>query len=777
MKTIRRVAVLGAGTMGSRIAAHFANAGYPVLLLDIVLPGEADRSSAARRGLETAARQSPGAFFSTSAASLVMPGNFEDDLGKISGCEWIIEAVTENLEIKRKLWQQVAAVRAPESIASTNTSGIPLTRIAEGMSDEFRRNFLGTHFFNPPRYLHLLELIPGPATDPEGLAQVSEFCERKLGKGVVQCKDTPDFIANRIGGFFGATVHKIVQADGYSIEEADAITGSLIGLPNSASFRLLDIVGLDVWSLVMGTVRELAPDDPWRERFQLPEFLAAMIARGWLGDKAGQGFYRKTGKGESRELEVIDWRTLEYHPAAKAKFPEAEQAKRIEDLPQRLRTLVAGDGRVGSFLWKLFRDALIYSAERVPEIANRVADIDRAMRWGYAHKLGPFELWDALGFRETCARMEKDGYVLPPSVVKMLATGAGGFYRAVDNGGVPGTEYFDLLRNRYEGLEERPGHLSLLQIKRARGVVRTNLGASLIDIGDGVLCLEFHSKMNALGEDQLAMIFEGIEEAERNFEALVIANEGATFSAGANLAFMLQLAQTADWEALGGFIRRLQQATMALKYAPKPVVSAPFSRVLGGGCEVVLHSRGVQASAELNIGLVETSVGLIPAAGGCKEMVARFADPRRVFELITKARVSTSADNSKELGLLDAAAVITMNPERLLGDAKLLALWLASSYRPGTPRNDIKVGGKPAFEALHASAARLHEAGEITDHDLTIAAKLAHVITGGNVSGEQPVSEQHLLDLELEAFLSLCGMLKTQERIEHMLKNGKPLRN
>jgi 3-hydroxyacyl-CoA dehydrogenase len=775
MKTIRRVAVLGAGTMGSRIAAHFANAGIPALLLDIVIPGQPNRNAAAMKGIENAAKQRPGGFFTDAAAKLVKPGNFEDNLGEIAGCDWIIEAVTENLEIKQSLWSKVESLRKPESILSTNTSGIPLKAISENFAAETRANFLGTHFFNPPRYLHLCEVIPGADTDTGIVAGVSDFCDRVLGKGVVLCKDTPNFIANRIGSFFGATVYKITIEDDYTVEEVDALTGSLIGLPNSASFRLLDIVGIDIWAYVAANLYAAVPDDPWRERLLPPPFLNQLLERKWLGDKTGQGFYKRVGK--DREIHAIDWKTFEYHPAAKVKFPSAEAARNIDDLPARLRTLIAGKDRVGNFLWKLFSDLFLYSAERVPEISDRVVEIDRAMRWGYANTFGPFELWDAVGFEETARRIEAEGRALPLNVQKMLSSGAKSFYRAADIGGVAGTEYFDLGREGYKKLEARDGVVVLKDLKRARGVVKKNSGASLIDLGDGVLCLEFHSKMNALGEDQIAMIHAGLEETNKNYQALVIANQGDNFSVGANLVMALLAAQEEEWDELNQAIHRFQQANMAIKYNLRPVVAAPHARALGGGCEMVLHAAKAQASAELYMGLVEVGVGLIPGAGGCKELIVRLKDPKKVFELIGFAKVSSSADDAVNLGLLDRNAGISMNLERLIADAKQTALLLAADYKPGTPREDVKVAGEAGFALLKIGVWTARQGGYISDYDAVIGEKLAHVLCGGRLSGEQLVSEQYLLDLEREAFLSLLGNAKTQERMAHMLKTGKPLRN
>jgi 3-hydroxyacyl-CoA dehydrogenase len=753
--------------MGSRIAAHLANAGIPSTLLDLSV-------DIARKGIETAAKQRPTAFFVESGPSLITPGSFDDNLASVAGCDWIIEAVTEKLEVKRALWERVAEVRRPGTIISTNTSGIPLASICAGFPEEFRTHFFGTHFFNPPRYLHLLEVIPGPATDPAVMKYISEFCDMRLGKGVVLCKDTPNFIANRIGSFYGSTVYKITVEDDYTVEEVDALTGPLIGVPKTASFRLLDVVGLDVWAFVSKNLYQLVPEDPWRERFLPPPFLAQMLERGWLGEKSGQGFYKRIGP--KKEIHAIDWKTLEYHPVAKPSFASVEQAVQVEDLPQRLRALVASNDRAGSLLWKLFSDVFLYSAERIPEIADRVVEIDRAMRWGYAQTFGPFELWDALGFVETCNRMEREGRRIPENILRMRQAGATGFYRPADEDGTPRTQYFDLGGTSYRELEARPGVAVLRELKRARGVVQSNAGASLIDLGDGVLCCEFHSKANALGDEAMSMLLAGVEETDRNFEAMVIANDGENFSAGANLALLLALAQEADWNTADAAIRRFQNCTMALKYAPKPVVAAPFARVLGGGAEVALHATRCQAAAELYMGLVEVGVGLVPAGGGCKEMIMRLKDPRKTFELIGMAKVSASAPDAQTLGLLHKADRITMNRERLLCDAKALALSLVTTHSPGAPSTDIRVGGEAAYAAMKLGAWSLKEGGFISEHDFVIAEKLAHVLSGGRTHS-QTVSEQHLLDLEREAFLSLCGEPKTRERIQHTLKTGQPLRN
>jgi len=761
--------------MGSRIAAHFANAGIPALLLDIVLPNERNRNAAALKGIEVALKQKPSGFFTPHTAALVTPGNFEDNLGDLSQCDWIVEAVIENLEAKRDLLRRVAGARRPDAVLSTNTSGIPLKEISAGFDESFRQHFLGTHFFNPPLYLHLVEIIPGADTQPEILTFVSDFCDRHLGKGPVRCQDTPHFIANRIGSFFGATIHKLTIEGGYTIEEVDALTGPLIGLPRSGSYRLLDIVGIDVWAHVTRNLHAAVPDDPWRDRFVLPPMFEAMIERGWLGEKRGQGFYKRVGK--EKEIHAVDWKTLEYHPAKKATFPSVEAARNIEDLPQRLRMLVSAQDRAGTFLWKLFSDLFLYSASMVPEISDRIVEIDRAMRWGYANALGPFELWDALGVQETVRRIEEESRSVPENVERMLLAGAKSFYRPADRQGIPRTEYFDLPGAQYLELEPRPGILVLPEIKRARGVVKKNTGASLIDLGGGVLCVEFHSKMNSIGDDLIAMIQAGLDETTRNFEAMIIANQGENFSAGANLMMVLLAAQEGEWDELGAAVHRFQQANMAIKYAPKPVVAAPFGMTLGGGCEIVLHAARAQASAETYMGQVEVGVGLIPAGGGCKELLIRMGDPKKAFELIGYAKVSSSAADARDLGLLRPQDEISMNPERLIADAKALALSLAPHWVPGVPRNDVKVEGAAGYALLKLGIWMARQGDYITEYDTVVGEALAHVLSGGRFTGEQTVTEQYLLDLEREAFLSLCGRPETQARISHMLKTGRPLKN
>jgi 3-hydroxyacyl-CoA dehydrogenase len=771
MKPIRRVAVLGAGTMGSRIAAHLANAQIPSLLLDVTL-------AAARNGIEAALKGRPAAFFVSESASLITTGSFDDDLPKIADCDWIVEAVTENLAIKRALYDKVVPLRAPGAIVSTNTSGIPLAQIAEGYPGEFREHFLGTHFFNPPRYLHLVEIIPGPETRPDLLAFIADFCDRHLGKGVVPCKDTPNFIGNRIGAFFGATVQRLTVEHDLTIEEVDALTGPLIGLPKSASYRLLDIVGLDVWDHVTKNLYEAVPNDPFREQFRLAPFLVEMLQRGWLGDKRGQGFYKRVGK--DREIHAIDRKTFEYHPADKPRFASLETVRKIEPLADRLKALVALDDKVGRFLWQLLSEHIRYAAQMVPEISDRIVEIDRAMRWGYANALGPFELWDALGFEPTARRIALEGRELPERILRMLGqpeSGVKSFYRPADAELQPRTEYFDLAESTYKELEPRPGIIVLSDLKRARGVVKTNPGASLIDLGDGVLCCEFHSKANSIGDDIVHMLRAGLAELETNFDAMVIGNQGENFSVGANLMMVLLAAQEQEWDELGAAINAFQQINMSLKYAPKPVVAAPFGLALGGGCEIPLHCRRIQASAELFMGLVEVGVGVIPAGGGCKEMLLRSHDLRKIFEQIGFAKVSTSAAEARQFRFLRDGDGISMNPERLIDDAKQVALSLIPGYAPGAPRTDITVSGDEGFALMKMGVWMAQRGAYISAYDAVVGEKLAYVLSGGRLTGTPKVSEQYLLDLEREAFLSLCGRPETQQRIQHTLKTGKPLRN
>ena len=803
MLRIDKAAVLGAGTMGAQIAAHLANAGIPTLLLDIP-PGEPSpeehargltlesrevRDRVARAGLEAAKKARPAAFFTPEAASLVSVGNFDDDLPRLKDCDIVIEAVVENLDIKRRLFERVERFRRPGSVVASNTSGIPVRRIAEGFSEDFRAHFLGTHFFNPPRYLHLVELIRTEWTKPEVSCSVYGFLDRRLGKGVVVAKDRPNFIANRIGTYGAMVTLRALAEDGYTIEEVDRMTGPALGRPKSATFRTFDIVGLDVLTHVARNLHAAVPEDEEREAYRLPEFVERMVNRGILGEKTKGGFYQKRkGEGEKSDIWTLDVASLEYRPQQKAKLPALDAAKNIEDTRARVKTLVWGKDRAGEFLWKTMSRVFAYAANRIPEIADTVVEVDRAMKWGFGWELGVFETWDAVGVERSVARMREEGRAVPANVGRMLEAGATSFYKT--EGGQQ--FYFDFASAQYVPVAEPPGVIVLKSLKERAGVIRKNAAASLVDLGDGVACLEFHSKMNSIGGDTLQMLKFALAEVERNFVGLVVGNQGQNFSVGANLMLVLLGAQEEEWDELDLGVRAFQQATMSLRYSPKPVVVAPFQMTFGGGCEMTLHADRARAAAETYIGLVEVGVGLIPAGGGTKEMLVRAldsippgvaeADPfpfvKRAFETIALAKVATSAAEAKTLGFLREEDSYSMNADRLVADAKQEVLALAATgYAPPRPRADVLALGNSALSTLKLGIHQMKRGGFISDYDALIGEKLARVLTGGDLNHETRVSEQYLLDLEREAFLSLCGHRQTQERIAHMLKTGKPLRN
>ncbi len=738
---IRSVAVLGAGTMGAQIAAHFANAGVPALLLDVT-------ADAAKQGLQRARALKPDPFFTPDAVKLISTGSFDSDLRRIAESDWIIEAVVERLDIKRGLLEKVDAARRPGSIVSSNTSGIPISALAEGRSDDFRKHWLGTHFFNPPRYLHLLEIIPTPDTDQAIVAAVAHFADHRLGKGVVIAKDSPGFIGNHIAMYGMLQILARVAAGEYTIDEADAITGPPLDRPKSATFRTLDIAGLDIVGRVVDDLRERLRDGDGKDPWTLPAFVRQMLERGMTGEKAGQGFYKrvKNTQGES-EILTLDPATLEYRPQQRPKLPSLEAAASISDPRERVRTLFQGKDKVGQFLRDTMAPALAYTAKVTPNIADSPDDVDRVMRWGFGWGLGPFELIEAIGLK-----------------------GVAGSGRAGD-------------------LPPAAPDLLILKSSKDRGrVVKKNTGASLVDLGDGVLCVEFHSKMNAIGGDTIQMLQAGVKEAAANFRALVVANDAANFSAGANLMLLLLEAQEGNWDDVDMMIRAFQGATMALKYADVPVIVAPAGLTLGGGCEIVLHADRVQAAAEAYIGLVEVGVGLIPAGGGTKEMLARAMDAapagvdplphvQRVFETIGFAKVATSGPDAKRLGYLRDADGISMNRDHLIEDAKAAALARVADYVRPQPRTAIRVGGSGLLATLKLGIHLALRGGRISEHDGLIGRKLGWILAGGNAPHATTVTEQQLLDLEREAFLSLCGERKTQERIAHTLKTGKPLRN
>ncbi len=804
MKRIERVTILGAGTMGARIAAHLANAGVASFLLDMVPPdadGEA-RNRIAQAGLDAARKSKPAAFFHPSLANLVTIGNFDDHLKYIAESDWVIEAVVEDLDIKRALLKKVDAVRRPGTIITTNTSGLPVARIAEGFSDDFRRCWFGTHFFNPPRYMRLLEIIPTPDTDRDAMDTIARFGDLRLGKGIVFAKDTPNFIANRIGTFSVLNVMRLMQQMDLSVEEVDALTGTVVGWPKSATFRTIDMVGLDVLGHVVRNMTENVRDE--RSNLTLPEFFRQMLELKWLGDKTKAGFYKKHKTAEGEDRLALNWRTLEYHPRQKPKFAALEMAKTVEETPKRLRMLLGlhhgseKPDRAGEFLWAALSELWNYSANRIGEISDSIVEIDRAMRLGFNWEMGPFELWDAAGVPVTVERMKKEGKPVSKKVEDLLASGATSWYEDVPHAR-SGRGYFDLHTTEYKEVDVPAGVWSVEVAKKSNGVVKKNASASLVDLGDGVGCIEFHSKLNTLGADIVQFVTQTLKPGGPgdNFDAFVITNDAQHFSAGANLMLLLMAVQEQEWDEIDIMIRAFQGMTQAIKFSAKPVVTAPFGMALGGGCEVTIPAAARQPHAELYLGFAEPGVGLLPAGGGCKEMLLRAVDAasairpngrgesveimeamKRAFETIAMAKISSSAFEAKTLGLLTDSDDITMNRDRLLSDAKARALELVrAGYRPPTPRKDIPAPGESILAALKLGVHLMRQGEFISDHEVKIATRIAEVLCGGNVTPGTPVSEQYILDLEREGFKSLCGENKTLERIQHTLKTGKPLRN
>jgi 3-hydroxyacyl-CoA dehydrogenase len=843
--TIRRAAVIGAGTMGAQIAAHLANCGIPSLLLDVV-PAEptpeetakglttadrAVRDRPARSGLERVKGLQPPPFFLPELAAAIRCGNIEDDLPKIAEADWVIEAVFENLAVKRDVHARIEAHLRPDALVSTNTSGLRIRDIAEGRGDDYRARLVGTHFFNPPRYMHLLEVIPTAETKTQVVAALSAFGERVLGKGIVRCKDTPNFIGNRIGVFAMSRALRLAVEEGYSFEEVDLLAGPLLGRPRSGVFRLGDIVGIDVMVDVARNLYELIPDDPWRDRVLLPEFVLELHKRGRLGEKSGQGFYKRVrgeagppAAGARSEILTLDPATMEYRPQQRPQFPGIEALQALP-LAERIPALAYREDRVGQFVWRVLSELLLYAGHRAPEIADDLESIDNAMKWGFNWELGPFETWDALGVARSADRMRAEGHEIPALVTDLLASGAEAFYadqRPTTNdqqGGATGVDarastgdgatsdvgrssldvgprtIFDLGSRAMEPLPARPQIILLPELRRAGRVVIENPEASLIDIGEGVACLEFHSKMNVIGPGTLQMMRAAAERVEAEFAGLVVGSHGPNFSAGANLVLILTAATEGEWEEIAATSKMFQDSIMALKYCARPVVAAPLGLTLGGGCEVCLGSDRIQAAAETYMGLVETGVGVIPAGGGTKEMVIRSlelvppgvtTDPypflHRAFETIGLAKRSGSAHEARAFGLMRDRDAISIHPRRHLHDARERVLELvAAGYTP--PRREaiheatIPVLGESGVARFQMELHQLERGGRISEHDAIIGTKLAEILCGGRLPGHPRVSEQYLLDLEREAFVSLCGMRKTQERIQHTLSTGRPLRN
>ena len=809
MKHIHKVAVLGAGTMGARIAAHFANAGVPSYLFDIV-PPDADgaaRNKIAAAGLDAARKSKPAAFMDSSVARLVTIGNFDDDLKRLADVDWIIEAVVENLDLKRALLRKVEAVRKPGTIITTNTSGLPVGKIAEGFSDDFRRSWFGTHFFNPPRYMRLLEIIPTADTDRSAIEAVAHFCDARLGKGIVLAKDTPNFIGNRIGTFSVLNVMRLMQEMDLSIEDVDVLTGQAVGWPRSATFRTIDLVGLDILGHVVRNMEQIGGQESPPHTSKLPDFYKQMLERKWLGDKTKGGFYKKVkgGKGAEDERLALDWKTLEYHPRKKPKFPGLDMAKNVEQTGARVKMLLGLDGgapqksdKAGAFLWSALCDLWNYSANRIPEISDSIVEVDRAMRLGFNWELGPFELWDAAGVEATVKRMNKEGRPIAANVEQLLASGKNAWYLD-DPKAASGREYFDLGTTGYKPVEVPTGVWSVEVAKKSKGVVKKNSGASLVDLGDGVACIEFHSKMNTIGSDIVQLISQTLKPGGPGdaFDAFVITNDATNFSVGANLMLLLMSIQEEEWDEVDLAIRTFQGMTQAIKFSPKPVVAAPFGLTLGGGTEISLHASALQPHAELYMGLVEVGVGLLPGAGGCKEMLLRAVDSaesirpggrgesvelmeamKKIFETIATGKVATSAHEARGLGFLRDSDNISMNRERVLADAKARALELVrAGYEPPQPRTDIPAPGENVLAALKMGVHLMRQGEYITEYEVKLGTKVAEVLCGGNVTSGTPVSEQYILDLEREGFKSLCGEKRTQERIQFTLKTGKTLRN
>jgi len=785
---INRAAVLGAGTMGVRIAAHLANAGIPVVLLD--LAGDAGKRPAgiAEEALQALGRAKPAAFYDAASIRLIQPGSFDHDLALLSKCDWVIEAVTENLTIKQELLAKVTPFLKPGVILTTNTSGLPVASIAERLPSELRHSWFGTHFFNPPRYMRLLEIIPTPETDPAAIAAIADFAGLRLGKTVVYARDTPNFIANRIGVYIMVQAIELMQQQGLTVEEVDVLTGSALGWPRTGIFRLSDMVGIDILAHVVSNFSQSRAG----EALQLPPFVKTMLERRWLGDKTGQGFYKKEKDAEGNEVRLaLDWRTVDYRPATRPKFPSLELAKNAESLPERLRMLMAADIRkdkAAAFQRELLTRLFAYSANCLPEIAEEPASIDRAMRTGFNWELGPFEMWDAVG-----------------ASAKALPVGASSWYR--DDPAVPaGKLVFDPVRQEYVPVLQPPGIATVADFRKAHGIVKGNPGASLVDLGDGIAAIELHSKKDAVGEDITRLVTQTLNpgsDAVRDFQGFVITGDGANFSVGANLFQVLLYIQEGEWEDLDFAVRAFQRMTSAIRFCPRPVVVAPFGLCLGGGAEIALHAASRQPHAELYMGLVETGVGVVPGGGGTKEMVLRAVDSaaailsaagrdaaarlagsteyfdalKRNFELIGLAKVSTSAADARLLGYLSASDHITAHRDRVVHDARQAAITLAGAgYAAPAPR-EIPAAGESALATLKLGVHLMRQADYISDHDQKVANHVAHILCGGAIPCGTIVAEQYFLDLERQAFLSLCGERKTQERIAFTLKTGKPLRN
>jgi 3-hydroxyacyl-CoA dehydrogenase len=803
---IRRVAVIGAGTMGAAIAGLVAGTGLPVLLLDVppteLTPAEqargltldhpAVRNRIVQQGFDRMCKARPSNLFSAKTASLITLGNTEDDFAKLADADWIVEAIIEQIAPKQALMERIEQVRKPGSLVTTNTSGIPIKMIGAGRSEDLRKHLFGTHFFNPPRYLKLLEIIPGVETDPTAVAAMRSFAENTLGKGVVMCKDRPNFVGNRLGIFSMMNDLAFIVNNGYTVEEVDALTGPLIGRPNTASFRLLDLTGIDIIAFVAHNLYKAVPDDESRETYRSTDLLDRMVAAGKLGRKAGQGFYKEMRQGGKREFWPLDLQTLEYRQPQEVTLPLIAEAQKIRSLPERLRFILkrAADDpndRAAQLIAQTTLPTLAYAARRLPEIADSVADADNAMRWGFAHEMGPFQIWDALGLKEALAMMRRRDIVAPEWVEQLVAQGNTSFYKQ-QNGQLAA---YNVAAREYQPLPRDERAIDLAALKAQGREIKGNKSASLIDLGDGVLCLEFHSKANAVDGQIIELGLAALEELKNDrWVGLVVGNQGRFFGAGASLMEFAGVIQSGQFDAIDAVARQYQRWMMGMRYASKPVVTAPFGQTLGGIAEVAMHSACTITSAETYMGLVEFGVGLIPAAGGCKELNRRLiggaaalpgGDPlkafQQVFETISQAKVSTSALEARELGFLRPTDPIVMNGDYLIGEAKQMVLQIAADYVPPAPGNYCYALGRDGLAAARVAIYSFAQAGFASEYDAFIADKLAYVLAGGELSSAQWVDEQYILDLEREAFVALLKETKTHERIKAMLETGKPLRN
>ena len=796
MRQINKVAVLGAGVMGATIAAHLANAGIRTLLLDMVPrePSEAEKAAGltlddravrdrlAASGVEGLKKMKPAPLFLPAYGAAIEVGNFDDDMARLRECDWVVEVVLENMAVKKQLFTEKVVPNLKQgAVLTTNTSGLSVNEMAQCLPESVRRNFLVTHFFNPPRYMRLLEIVPCDETDPAVTEFMAAFIARRLGKGIVYAKDTPNFIANRIGVYAIANCVRTMLEMGMTVEEVDAVAGPATARPKSAAFRTADLVGIDTLRHVANNSYDLLVNDDEREIFRFPEFIEAMVAKGLLGNKSRQGFFKKSkGEDGANSFFYYDYTTGDYAPSKRPKFASVDGAKQIDDPAKRLQAVIGGTDRGAEFAWRNLRDTLIYTFKRIPEISDDIVNIDNAMKWGFNWEIGPFEMLDAIGTAYFVDRAEKDGIQVPAGLKEIES-----FYRFENNR----KQYWCVTAKAWRDCPVQPDRIALSILKRANGVVEKNSGASVLDLGDGVFCLEFHTKMNAIGNEILSMVHKAIKRTEEDGIGLVIANEGAMFSAGANLMLLVMAIAEGAYDEIAMTVKGFQKAMMAIKYSPIPVVAAPHNLVMGGGCETCLHSDAITPHAETYMGLVEIGVGLLPAGGGTKEMAIRAIKLADRFETdvqpflfknfmnIAMGKVSMSAAELYDMGFMSPADGISMDLDRRIYDAKQRTIALATTYRPAVPLTDLKAPGRGVAATIKSQLWNMRMGGFISEYDQFLAATIADVITGGDVPGGTLITEEYLLQLEREAFVRLCGQKKTAERIQHMLKKGKPLRN